>query len=151
MNSKWIALCGGIAAVAVLTAPLEVAASKKNKSPEEKAYEYRDGVFHAMGWKFGQLAANAARGNKAEFQRAANDMVALSQMTVEGFIPNSIVPGSLAKKEIWENWDDFNKRAEDLTAALRTIAADDYDISTFSPKEFGKNCGNCHREYKKRT
>ena len=123
-------------------------AQQDDRTPEEKAYQFRDGVFHAMEWKFGQIIQAKFAKDTAGFQSHAQDLAYLAAMIDEGFIANSIVEGSKAKAEIWEDRKDFSKRADELeTAALALSKSDDLDA--FSPRKFGgEHCGGCHRRFK---
>lgn len=130
---------------------------RDDRTPGEKAFEYRDGLMHAIEWKMGQLAGMATgeiEGDRDLFRDYAADLAALSGMILEGFVPNSRVEGSRAKEAIWDDWDDFTEKAQDLAQAAdslaRAAAAPGFDIRSFDPREFGRNCGNCHREYKQR-
>lgn len=120
-----------------------------DKSPQQRAFEFRHGIFDSIAWKFGVLIQTSAAGDKASFTKAAKDMAYLSTMTVEGFIPDSVVEGSLAKPSVWEDREGFEKKAESFTAAVNQLASADYDISKFNYKTFGsEQCGGCHREFK---
>ena len=52
----------------------------------------------------------------------ARDTAALAGMLADGFIPNSIVKGSLALPEIWMNFSDFQQKANDLQIAATALA-----------------------------
>lgn len=135
---------------AILVTSVAWAQKKDDRTPEEKAVDFRRGLLETVSWKLGQVARSAGGGDKAAFQKHAKDLSYLTTMITEGFIPNSVVGNSKAKKEIWEDWDDFVERAETLQTAARGLTASGYDISGFDPREFGKNCGNCHRKYKEK-
>jgi len=141
-----------ILAASVLAVITSVAvAQPPQKSPEEQAYEYRHSLFEVLGWKSGQLGEAQAAGDKAAFQKHASDMAYLGGLITEGFIPDSIVDGSHAKPEIWENWDDFVAAAEDFQSLASELASPDYDMASFDARGFGgEACGSCHREYKAR-
>ena len=125
------------------------AALAANKTPEERAYDFRHGIFEAIAWKFGALIQTGATGNKEGFTKAAKDMAYLSTMIPEGFIPNSQLEESLAKPSVWEKRDDFVKQSKSFTKAVEELASADYDISSFNYKEFGsEQCGGCHRDFK---
>lgn len=136
---------------ATFLSSMAISQGGEQKSPEEMAYKYRDSVFHALEWKSGQLGAAKASGDAAAFKGHATDMASLASMITEGFIPNSMIEGSLAKKEIWENWEKFEGLAADLEKGALALAADGYDMADFDPRTFGRtSCGGCHREYKAR-
>ena len=126
-------------------------AREDTRTPEEKAFQFRDGLFRVIEYKFGRMIGAKFAGDKAGFHKNAAEIAWLSKMVTEGFIPNSIVKGSRAKAEIWEDWDKFEKRAMDFTSNMNGLADPAYDIDSFNPKKFGgDNCGGCHRAFKSR-
>lgn len=123
-------------------------AQQDDRTPEEKAYQFRDGVFHAMEWKFGQIIQAKFAKDTATFQAHAQDLAYLADMIDEGFIANSIVEGSKAKAEIWQDREDFTERAAALKTAAVALSQSD-DLDAFSPRKFGgEHCGGCHRKFK---
>lgn len=125
-----------------------VLAQQDTRTPEEKAYQYRTGVFSALEWKMGQMIAAKFGNDSAQFQRHAGDMAYLASLIEEGFVPDSIVEGSKAKAEIWQNPEDFASKAAGLQKAAGEFAQNG-DIEGFNPRKFGgKHCGSCHRDYK---
>ena len=128
-----------------------VFAADEEPTAEEKAYKFRDGLFHVIYWQFERMIEAKFAGDKAEFHKNAAEISYLSKMIPEGFIPNSIVNGSKAKKEIWEDWDKFTAKAADFTSNVDALANPSYDIASFDPKKFGgENCGGCHRKFKEK-
>lgn len=122
-----------------------------DRSQEQKAVQFRQGVFSAMEWKFGQLIGAKVAKDSAAFQQQAKDLSHLAGMFAEGFIANSVVDDSKAKAELWEEREKFDERAAALVNAANAMAADDYDMSEFNPRKFGgTHCGGCHRNYKER-
>lgn len=125
-------------------------AQQDTRTPEEKAYQYRDGVFHAMEWKMGQMIQAKIQADKQAFQKHAGDMAYLAGLIDEGFIANSIVEGSKAKPEIWQDREDFSRRANELQQTAAAFA-ESGDIEEFNPRKFGGDtCGACHRNYKEK-
>lgn len=128
-----------------------VGAKEDTRTPEEKAFQFRDGLFHVIEYKFGKMIGAKFAGDKAGFHRIASEIAWLSKMIPEGFIPNSIVKGSRAKADIWEDWEKFNKKASEFKSNMQGLADAGYDYSSFDPKKFGgDNCGGCHRPFKAR-
>ena len=128
-----------------------VGAREDTRTPEEKAYQFRDGLFHVIEYKFGKMIEAKFAGDKAGFHKMAGEIAWLSRLVPEGFIPNSIVAGTQAKPDIWEDWDKFTGKAKEFTANMEGLADPAYDISAFNPKKFGgDNCGSCHRSFKSR-
>ena len=129
-----------------------IGADEDTRTPEEKAWQFRDGLFHVIEWKFSKMIEAKFAGDKNGFHRNAAELSYLSKMIPEGFVPNSIVVGSRATAEIWQDWDDFSAKAADFRSNLSELADPAYDYTTFDPKKFGgDNCGSCHRAFKSRT
>jgi cytochrome c556 len=126
-------------------------------TPEAAAFNYRDGLMKAVQWKVGKLrgmAQGEVTVDEAFFKKTAHDVATLAGMIPEGFIPNSIVPGSAATPEIWMNFPDFTQKAADLRTAAQALA-DAADQNGFEASKglvdaVGKSCGGCHRPYRKR-
>jgi cytochrome c556 len=85
----------------------------------------------------------------------ARDTAALAGMLADGFIPNSMVKGSLALPAIWMNFSDFQQKANDLQMAAMALAdatqANGFEGAKGMVKAVGDSCGGCHRPYRKRT
>jgi cytochrome c556 len=126
-------------------------------TPEAAAFTFRDGLMKTIGWKVTKLrgmATGEVTLDEAFFKKSAHDVVTLAGMIPEGFIPNSIVPGSAATPEIWMNFADFKQKAADLQTAAQALA-DAVDQNGFESSKglvdaVGKSCGGCHRPYRKR-
>lgn len=135
-----------------LAAGVTMAQQRDTRTPQEKAFEFRNGLMHTIEWKFGKLVEAKFKGDKGAFRKNARDLAYLTTMIPEGFeLKDSIVQHSRAKKDIWENWDKFLEKAKKTRQAAKQLASADYDFSAFNPKKFGgQNCGGCHRDFKKR-
>ena len=126
-------------------------------TPEAAAFNFRDGLMKTVQWKVGKLRAMAQGEvpvDEAFAKKSAHDVATLAGMITEGFIPNSIVPGSAATPEIWMNFPDFTQKAADLKTAAQALA-DAADQNGFEASKglvdaVGKSCGGCHRPYRKR-
>lgn len=59
-----------------------------------------------------------------------------------------------AKDDIWENWGDFEKKANALVEASGAFvtAAQTGDMAKIGPamKKMGGTCGSCHKAYRKK-
>jgi cytochrome c556 len=134
------------------------ATAQADDSPEGQAFEFRDGVMHALAWKVGKLRAMAQGDipvDNAVALKNAQDTAMLAGMLTDGFIPNSIVKGSLALPDIWKNFPDFQMKASDLQTAATALAdatkANGFEASKGMVQAVGQSCGGCHRPYRKRT
>ena len=133
------------------------AGAAADDSPEYQAFQFRDGAMHALAWKVGKLRAMAQGDipvDNAVALKNARDTAALAGMLPDGFIPNSIVKGSLALPEIWMNFSDFQQKASDLQTAATALAdatqANGFEASKGMVQAVGQSCGGCHRPYRKR-
>jgi cytochrome c556 len=132
-------------------------AATDDDSPEAAAFRFRDGVMSSISWKMtriGGMASGDVKADDAIFKKDTADLVALAGMLPEGFIPNSIVKGSIALPEIWTNQADFQAKAKALQDAAQSLAA----AAAQGGVEGGKGmvqavrqtCGGCHRTYRHR-
>jgi cytochrome c556 len=126
-------------------------------TPAGAAFEYRHSVMEAVAYKVGQLrgmASGEIPADNAAFAKHANDVAALAGMVTEGFIPDSIVGGSIALPEIWTNNADFQAKAADFqnaATALATAASQQgFEAAKGMVQAVGQTCGACHRPYRRR-
>ncbi|MFP4616148.1 MAG: c-type cytochrome [Thiohalorhabdus sp.] len=123
---------------------------------EEKAVEYRESVFHVMGHNFkpmGDMMKGEIDFDAEEFATRAERVSQLAHMPMEGFVEGTAdVAGSEAKPGIWENWEDFQGKMEDLqeTSAELAEVAQGGDKGAIAPKfkAVGESCKACHDDYK---
>ncbi|HZF29584.1 MAG TPA: cytochrome c [Gammaproteobacteria bacterium] len=151
-----------LALLGALLLPLFVAscgggggAATEDDSPEAAAFRYRDGVMNGISFKMariGGMAAGEIPANNEQFTKDARDLAAFAGMLPEGFIPNSIVKGSIALPEIWTNASDFQAKAKAFQDAAQGLA----DAAAQGGVEGAKGmvravrdtCGGCHRTYR---
>jgi cytochrome c556 len=133
------------------------AAAPAEDTPEQQAFEFRDGLMHALGWKVGKLRGMAAGDipvDDAVAVKSARDVAAIAGMLTDGFIPNSIVKNSAALPDIWMNFADFQQKATDLQTAATALAdaaqANGFAAAKGMVQAVGQSCGGCHRPYRKR-
>jgi len=126
-------------------------------TPEQQAFDFRNGVMEALSWKVGKLRGMAQGDipvDDAVAVKTARDVAALAGMLPDGFIPNSIVKGSIALPEIWMNFPDFQQKAGDLQMAATALAdaaqANGFAAAKGMVQPIGQACGGCHRPYRKR-
>lgn len=123
----------------------------------DKAVEYRQKALSIMQNNFavmGDMVKGDIEFDGVIFTERANDFAALSAIPWIGFSQPGAQPGNNtdALPAIWDNWDDFVERAEQLqndAKALQAAAAagDQADIR----KAFmaaARNCKGCHDQYK---
>lgn len=133
----------------VLFLSVSAVAQDRQPTPEERAYKFRTSLFQTFAWKMGQLARAKAAGDKNAFDQHANDLSYLSRMIEEGFsIPDSLPDGTKAKPEIWEDFDTFKAKIQNLAERSKGLT-ENGAMADFDPREFGsKACGACHRDFK---
>ena len=141
-------------------ASLALAAALSNpvmaeRDQAENALEYRQGVFNAMAWSFGPMAAmvkNKMPYDAALFTKHAERVAFLAHLPLEGFIPDSLVGDTTAKQDVWDNAVDFKAKMEttiEESAKLVTVAQGG-DLDAIRPQfgAVGKSCKSCHDDYR---
>jgi len=123
--------------------------SADQPTPEERAFKFRTSLFQTFAWKYGQLIGAKAQSDEAAFKKHAGDLVSLSTLLQEGFqIENSLPEGTAAKPEIWQDYDTFKEKADNLTT-VATALTEDGAMADFDARGFGsKACGTCHRDFR---
>jgi len=93
-------------------------------------------------------------GDFATIEENAKKIVANADNIVALFPEGSTAKKSRAKAEIWQEWDDFKGKANDLKDAARqlTNAANAMDSEQVGVKNkaVGVACRECHRRYRAR-
>ncbi len=126
-------------------------------SEAQDQVEYREGVFHVMAWDFSQMKRmleDESRYNAEDFQRRANRLVDMAKMLPEGFPetrPKRVKTD--AKKQIWENWDDFQQKLNDIESKAgglaEAAASGNKESVTKAFGAVGNSCKGCHDKYRK--
>ena len=140
----------GVALAALLSTP-----AMAERDQAENALEYRQGVFNAMAWSFGPMAAmvkNKMPYDAALFTKHAERVAFLAHLPLEGFIPDSRVGDTTAKQDVWDNADDFKAKMETMieeSARLATISKGG-DLDAIRPQfgAVGNSCKSCHDDYR---
>jgi len=96
----------------------------------------------------GGMAKGAVEFDAAVAQAAVASLLDASELTAAVFEPNVSDPKSEALPAIWENWDDFVSKSEDLT-----FAAEGWDVSSLDSLRAGMGnigaaCSACHKAYR---
>lgn len=123
----------------------------------DKAVEYRQKALSIMQNNFavmGDMVKGDIEFDADIFTQRAKDFAALSSIPWIGFSQPGAQPGNNtdALPAIWDNWDDFVKRADALQKDAKAleaaaIAGDQGDIrSAFMAA--ARNCKGCHDQYK---
>jgi len=109
----------------------------------------------------GNSAANkaikSAIGSKdyATVEAKAKDIMGTADQIPKLFPKDSTKGKTKAKAEIWENSDDFAKRAKALSKAAGELAAaakagNDADVGV-KVKAMGDTCGACHKQFRAKS
>ncbi|RUO22659.1 cytochrome C556 [Aliidiomarina iranensis] len=123
----------------------------------DEAVKYRQGAFSLIRENFGHMAG-MVRGeiefDAESFQKRAEALKHLSYIPFDGFsgAGAGITDGSDALPGIWENWDDFNDKAEAFKEAAHELAraSEDASLRELRPKFMAaaRTCQQCHDEYR---
>lgn len=151
MRRQTLVLCL-ISACGLTAGTAAVAASKA-----EHAIQYRQGIYHAIGWNFMPMAA-MVRGkqawDQAQFSKRAQRVAFYSRQLLEGFPAGSDQGKTRAKPEIWTHFDDFKQKMSDFeqaSAALaQTSAGGDQAATRKAFMQTAKACKACHDAYREK-
>lgn len=124
-------------------------------SPEFQAYEQRHEVMETLGEAIlvlNDMAREQIAVDEDAFLEAARSLAANSMLVLDGFENQTLVPESRTEPAVWENWDDFVAKANDLMAAS-TALADAAESGGFAAgrglvEQARNTCGACHRVYR---
>lgn len=123
----------------------------------DKAVEYRQKALSIMQNNFahmGDMLKGDMPFDAAIFAERAETFASLAAVPWVGFSQEGAMPGSNtdALPAIWDNWEDFQDRAEQLqldASALKAAAASgDQSQMRAAFMAAAKNCKGCHDQYK---
>jgi cytochrome c556 len=125
------------------------------EAPGFAAYKHRDSVMHLLAEKtlvINGMAREEIELDEAEFVAATRHLAALSEMMLEGFEDQTLVAESRTEPAVWENWDDFESKANALVDAANDLAqaaaSGGFEAARGSVQDTVSNCGSCHRAYR---
>jgi cytochrome c556 len=135
-----------------------IATAAENPVKPEEAVEYRQSVYNVIGWHWSPMAAMVQKKrdfNADEFIQHATIVEFLSPLPIHGFMPETKAQsGTKARKEIWENWADFEQKMNDMNSKSRELltAAKTKDEKAIRRAflSAAKSCKVCHDEYRER-
>lgn len=148
----------GIGLVTATLLTMSVSATAQHAfNNADKAVEYRQKALSIMQNNFavmGDMVKGDIEFDGVIFAERANDFAALTAIPWVGFSQPGAQPGNNtdALPAIWDNWEDFVERAEQLQTdakALQTAAAtgDESKIRQAFVAA-ARNCKGCHDQYK---
>jgi len=128
-------------------------AHQSDISDEMTAYVKRDGLMHLISsqrYILQGMLVGSREVDQEEFVRAAKSLAAMFSMIPSTFEENLMVYASRAKPEIWQNWDDFVSKAEELRKIAEEIAAmaEIRGADATLEKVRLLRCGSCHNPYR---
>ncbi len=117
---------------------------------------YRQGTMKSFGGHMAALKAIFADGQKQflPYALAHGEAIAgLAKSIPDMFPPGSEYRKSAAKKQIWQNWDDFVARAQNLERLAREFvqaakANDEAAMGSAFRKMGQEGCSSCHERYR---
>ena len=154
-----IASLSTVLVLASASVTLQASAQEMASSPKEakNVITFRQSLFQLIRSNIGPLGA-MAKGqipyDPALMSKNAERMMQLSAMIPDYLSTNTSMyeAGTDAKPEIWENWADFNEKAQalyDASTALKAVAeAKDESQYRAAIGKAGSTCKACHDDYK---
>lgn len=121
---------------------------------EMLAYVKRDGLMHLINGQryiLQQMLVGMREVDQAEFVRAARSLAMMFSMIPSTFEENLNVEESRALPAIWENWDDFVSKADEMRKIAEEIAAmgEIHGAEATLEKVRLLSCGGCHSIYRR--
>jgi cytochrome c556 len=118
-----------------------------------QAYIYRDGLMHVISGQrtiLRGMAGGDVAMDEEKFIKAANNLTTAFSIIPNAFEDHMSVDESLAKPVIWQNWDDFVAKADELRMKAQEISEVASRQGADAAKDLvgGIRCGGCHGEYK---
>lgn len=97
----------------------------------------------------GGMASGKAAYDAAAAEAAKAVLLETSSKIPETFMePGEPDPASLAKPEIWTNWDDFVVKATALNTAVAALDVSSVETIGAGMAAIGGACGGCHEVYR---
>lgn len=116
---------------------------------DQDVRDYRANIMKTMGEQFGALN-QIAKGKAPAADIAAHaEVLSITAKTAKvAFTPQ--VTGGRSKPEVWEKWDDFSKRLDEMVAAAADVAksAKQGGAAAVAPKLSSLSCKGCHDVYR---
>lgn len=153
MKRKLVMTVAAGALITSLMAPA-IAHGDEERFPES---QYRHDIMEHFKYAIGPLVMNAQGKvqHRDHIAALAKIVAETATMTKSAFEKDTrgMEGMTKAKDKIWENWDDFARRMDELerdTAAFAEIAASTDDMGQIMGgfKNVGRHCKSCHDEYK---
>ncbi len=119
---------------------------------QEDDIKKRKGLMKSNSKSAKAIKGAVKEGDFATIEGNAKKIVANAGNIVALFPEGSTAKKSRAKAEIWQEWDDFKAKANDLKNAARQLAnaanAKDSEQVQVQNKAVGVACRGCHKRYR---
>lgn len=144
----------GAAAVIALGVAIGTAGISSSDAQSSDTAKQRVAAMKTMGGNLKKLGAAVAGGDNAAAIAAATEVNKIAS-TIPTLFPQGSGTGETnAKPEIWQDFGDFRSKANAVEAASAKVVADATAGNLGdNPKavvgSIGKNCGACHKVYRK--
>jgi cytochrome c556 len=132
---------------------LSLPAFAQFQKPED-AVKYRQSAMALIGNHFGRIFGQlkADKPNVPAIQSSAALVETLSTLPFEAFVPDSALPNSKAKPEIWTDQEKFKAAAQKMQAAVAKLntAAKGGDVAAIKAafSDAGGTCKGCHDDFR---
>ena len=156
MNPTFSAPMRALIVGAVALSAVAAQAQEQQKSPGERAVEYRQAVFTVMASNFGpvnNMASGKAPYDAASVTKHSQRAAEMAKMLDDAFPADSDgVAKTKAKPEIWKKSDDFKKDYQSLVDKTDALAAaaksgDQAKVKTAANDVAGA-CKACHDDFR---
>jgi len=116
---------------------------------DQDVRDYRSHIMKTLGEQFAALnQISKGKAPAADVAAQAEVLRITAGVAKIAFTPK--VLGGEAKPEVWDKWDDFSKRLDDLVAAATDVsnAAKQAGVAAVTPKLSSLSCKGCHDVYR---
>jgi cytochrome c556 len=116
---------------------------------DQDVMDYRVHVMKTLGEQMASLGQIAKGTAPAADLVAQTEALSFAATTVKVAFTEKVLGGG-SKPEVWDKWDDFSKRVDELVAATADIAktAKSGGLAEVAPKLGGLSCRSCHENYR---
>jgi cytochrome c556 len=134
-----------LAAIAIVGTLLPIS----GHADDQDVRDYRSHIMKTLGEQFAALNQIAKGKAPAADVAVQAEVLSITAGVAKGaFTPK--VTGGEAKPEVWEKWDDFSKRMDEMVAAAQDVAkaAKQGGVAAVTPKLSSLSCKGCHDVYR---
>jgi len=116
---------------------------------DQDVRDYRSHVMKAMGEQFAALNQITKGKAPAGDVAAQAELLSITAGMAKIAFTTKVLGGE-AKPEVWDKWDDFSKRLNEMVTAAADLAktAKQGGVAAVTPKLSGLSCKGCHDDYR---